>query len=234
VIDDTRDLERALARGYRVEYALYCPVLAEGAFVPGLGRDQVYEVSREMMEKVGYRDSPGGFLAVMHTPAERGARDLDDLPETPILGLVEVQKPGNVGALLRTADAAGFRAVLLIDSALDLYNPNIIRSSTGACFRDFVYGLSRAEAQAFFRARDYTTVAAHLDGVVSLYDLAITPRTAVLLGTEDLGLDAGWTAFCDILARIPMAGQITDSLNVSVSGAIFMYEVLRQTTQKMG
>lgn len=228
VIDDQRDLERALERGYRADYVFYCPELAGGAFVHGLARDQVYEVSRDIMEKASYRASPGGFAAVMFQKPMRDLKALESLADMPIIGLVNLQKPGNIGALLRTADATGFKAVFLIDSTLDLYNPNIIRSSTGACFLDTIYVLTSAEAKSFFQERGYTTIAAHVEGTVGLYDLRFDERSAVLLGTEDLGLDDSWTAFCDVLARIPMAGQITDSLNVSVSGAIFMYEVLRQ------
>lgn len=228
VIDDQRDLERALERGYRVDYVFYCPELAGGAFVHGLPREQIYEVSRDIMEKVSYRTNPGGFVAVMFQKPLRGAQALEGIADRPVIGLVNLQKPGNIGALLRTADATGFKAVFLIDSTLDLYNPNIIRSSTGACFLDTLYTLTGAEARTFFQKRGYTTIAAHLDGGMGLYDLRFDERSAVLLGTEDVGLDDTWTAFCDVLARIPMAGQITDSLNVSVSGAIFMYEVLRQ------
>ena len=228
VIDDQRDLERALERGYRVDYVFYCPELADGAFVHGISREHIYEVSRDIMEKASYRASPGGFVAVMFQKPGRSAESLESLADTPVIGLVNLQKPGNIGALLRTADATGFKAVFLIDSALDLYNPNIIRSSTGACFLDTIYTLTSAEARTFFQKRGYTVIAAHLEGTVSLYDTRFEDRSAVLLGTEDVGLDDSWTAFCDVLARIPMAGQITDSLNVSVSGAIFMYEVLRQ------
>lgn len=226
VIDDTRDLQRALACGYLLDFALYCPAL--GDFLPALSGQhrQVYEVSREIMEKTSYRANPTPFVAVMHSPAPP---DLRALPiAAPALGLVALEKPGNIGALLRTADATGFKTILLIDCALDLYNPNIIRSSTGACFLGNVYSLTAAQARTVFTEQRYTVIAAHLAGTTTLYDLRYDDRTAVLLGTEDTGLDDGWLDHCDHLMRIPMVGQVTDSLNVSVSGAVIMYEILRQ------
>ncbi len=236
VIDDGRDLERALACGYEVDFALVAPDLTTDAqaLPAGVDEDQVYEVNREMLEKASYRTNPGALVAVMHAKPVPGVADLAQIAGQPILGLVNLQKPGNIGALLRTADAAGYPAVLLIDTVLDRYNPNLIRSSTGACFLDIVYAVSSAEARAFFREYDYQVLAAHLAGSRSLFETDIATRSAILLGTEDVGLDATWAEAADVLVRIPMPGKISDSLNVSVSGAVLMYEALRQRWQREG
>lgn len=226
VIDDPRDLQRALASGYSVDFALYCPEL--GDFVNGLPHRKTFEVSRDMLEKSSYRSNPTAVVAVLHQKPVRGVHDLHEVSEQPILGLVNLEKPGNIGALLRTADAAGFNQVFLIDSELDLYNPNIIRASTGACFTVNVYDLTADQARTFFKKRGFKVIGTHLEGSENLYDLNYDVKTALLLGTEDVGLDESWIEHCDHLVRIPMTGQVADSLNVSVSGAIVMYEMLRQ------
>jgi TrmH family RNA methyltransferase len=235
-VDDTRDLIRALACGYRVDYALYCPALGAGeqTHLPTLPSQLVYEVTIEMLEKAGYRANPSPYVAVMHSKPPLTIRDLPiitmaatkQLP--PILALVNLQKPGNIGALLRSADAAGFKRVFLIDTALDLYNPNIIRSSTGACFLENVYRLTTPQALDYFHREGYQVIAAHLGGNLSLYEVEFQQAVALVLGTEDVGLDTIWVEHSDALVKIPMVGSLSDSLNVSVSGAVLMYEVLRQ------
>lgn len=232
VIDDGRDLGRALDNDYAVDYAFYCPALgSEQALLDRLAGANIYEVSRDMMEKVAYRQNPSPILAVMMQKPPLAAEALDALDVPRILALVDLQKPGNIGALLRTADAAGFQAVFLIDSALDIYNPNVIRSSTGACFLDNIYMLRSAQALDFLRQQGYTLIAAAVDGERSLFEVTFGHKSAIVLGTEDQGLADMWLKAADQRVRIPMAGHLADSLNVSVSGAIFMYEALRQTSR---
>lgn len=228
VIDSIRDLGRALACGLTPDFVLVCPQeLRED--LPDLPAGSVIHVTPDVMEKVSYRDNPEGVAAVMVTPAKFGAGALDNVPDAPILGLVSLNKPGNIGALLRTADAAGFRSIFLIDCALDVYNPNIIRSSTGAVFLGNIYTLTSEEAQSFFTSRGVQVIGTHLHAAKSAYDVIYQPKMALLMGTEDVGLDDSWLPHCDAQVIIPMAGQLADSLNVSVAGAILMYEVLRQT-----
>jgi RNA methyltransferase, TrmH family len=136
VIDDMRDLQRALAAGFTVDYLLYCPQLADQAVV--LPELTVFEVSSDVMQKVSYRENPSAIVAVMIAQPPKPLMDLPAIAQ-PLLVLVDLKKPGNIGALLRTADATGVQAVILADTALDLYNPNIIRASTGACFGDALY-----------------------------------------------------------------------------------------------
>lgn len=233
VIEYSRDLERALDHGFVVDYALFAPSLADDDDLRLLDRlqdDQVFEVTADVMGKASYRQNPNGLLAVM---VARPSRDLSWLAETEatsILALVNLKKPGNIGALLRTADAAGIQAIILIDTVLDLYNPNMIRSSTGACFLDNIVIASGDDALSFFKINGYSVAATVVDGSHLLFEADFSQKTVILLGTEDDGLPDHWIEQADQRLRIPMKGQLSDSLNVSVSGAIFMYELLRQRT----
>lgn len=232
LIDSLRDLERALVCGYQVDYVLVTPALLRDK-LPELNDKPVYYVSADILEKAAYRENPDGLVAVMKTPAEKGAGALETVPDAPILGLVNLKKPGNIGALLRTADAAGFQTVFLIDTRLDLYNPNVIRSSTGAVFLGNIIRLKTDEARAFFKTRGFQVVGTHLEAAVDAYSLDYAQKTALLLGTEDIGLDDSWLPYCSEQVVIPMSGKLADSLNVSVAGAVLMYEVLRQRRSRV-
>lgn len=229
VIDYSRDFEKAVECGFETEFIFYCPDLAEVS-LPLLQQNgaPIYSVSPDILQKVSYRENPTGVVMVMRQKPSRHIDDLAGSDTSLVLGLVDLRKPGNIGALLRSADAAGFGAVLLIDCALDLYNPNLIRSSTGACFLDNIYNLNSDKALALLRRSGYTTLAASPEASRDLYDLAIGEKTAIILGTEDQGLSEQWMMNCTQQVKIPMSGRITDSLNVSVSGAILMYEAYRQ------
>ncbi len=230
VVDNPRDLARALERDYTIAHAFYCADHDNySETLSLLNGSLTYTVNTDLMAKISYRESPGPVVAVMHQKPRKSAAELHEIACTLVLGLVDLRKPGNIGALMRTADATGFEAILLIDTALDLYNPNIIRSSTGACFLNNVYTVTTNEALTFFQQREYAITAAVVDGNHTLYEVDFTAGpVAVVMGTEDLGLPAHWIEVCDTRVRIPMVGQIADSLNVSVSGAIFMAEALRQ------
>ena len=230
VIDDERDLIRAFEHGYEADYALICePLLkaAERTVIKQIHPNRQFFVPKDMMSKVAYRDNPSGLVVVMKSIPQKGVSDLT-ASDKPILVLVNLQKPGNIGALLRTADATGFNHVLLVDTALDLYNPNIIRSSTGACFLQTTYALSPAEALNFLQKNEYSIVSAAVDGDILLYKADLRGKIAIVLGTEDVGLPDSWMQSAHQRVKIPMVGQLSDSFNVSVSGAIFMMEALRQ------
>lgn len=233
VIDSLRDLHRAIACGYEVDYVLVVPAKLRGT-LPNLPERAVFHVTSDMLDSAAYRENPDGFVAVVVAPKRKGPSQLADLPDSPILSLVSLTKPGNVGALLRTADAAGFQSVFLVDSVLDLYNPNLIRSSTGAVFLGNIYELTSGEAREFFRTRDYQVIATHLNAVESAFSVKYSEKCTLLLGTEDMGLDESWLPFCDEQILIPMVGRLADSLNVSVAGAVVMYEVLRQLSGRVG
>lgn len=235
VIDALRDLQRALTCHYDIDHLFYCPALdSSGGALASLPDVVAYEISRDLMEKISYRDNPSPIVAVMRQKAPLTPDDFQQAKPERVLGLVNLQKPGNIGALLRTADAAGFQAALLVDTALDIYNPNIIRSSTGACFLDNIYNFDSTHALTLLRDGGYTTVAAAVDGEGNLYKADLRQPVAIILGTEDTGLDAVWQTACAMRVQIPMAGRLSDSLNVSVAGAVMMYETLRQNSPTLG
>lgn len=228
VIDSLRELGRALERKYRLEYLLYC---ADKNDIPSWTGPKAHQVSSALLKRVSYRENPDGIVAVMRSKPPRGLRHMEQKGiGASALGLVGLEIPGNIGALLRTADGAGVDSVLLVDIALDLYNPNIIRNSAGACFRDNIYQLKSEEALAFLRGRgaECQIIAADAAGKRTLYEIDLGGRTIIALGNEAQGLPREWIALADHSARIPMTGEISDSLNVSVSGALFMYERVRQ------
>lgn len=230
VIEYSRDLKRALDAGFELAYALFCPALAsedDRRLLVRLPVSNVFEISLEMMEKACYRQNPSGLLGVVKQVALPESAMMPDSVSL-CLALVNLRKPGNIGALLRTADAAGIDAVLLVDTALDLYNPNIIRASTGACFLGNVYSASGDVVLKFLSQRGFAITAAVVDGDKTMFDVDFTSKTVIALGTEDVGLPVEWLQEAGQQVRIPMAGAIADSLNVSVSGAIMMYEAFRQ------
>lgn len=224
VIDYERDLRRALDCGYQAEFVLRCPEL--GGEIGDMDCE-THTITPQLLRRFSYRDNPDGLLAVMRSQLPKGRLCMEGAKIGSALVLVDLRVPGNIGALLRSADASGCDAVLLVDCALDLYNPNIIRSSTGACFLDNIYQLSAGEALNFLGSAELEIVAADVGGG-SLYAADFAARTAIVLGAEDRGLGEEWLSSAERRIRIPMAGRAVDSLNVSVSGAILMFELQRQ------
>jgi TrmH family RNA methyltransferase len=186
----------------------------------------VFEVSKEVYAKIAMREGTEGIMAEVRTP-ERKLADLE-LPENPLIVVLEsVEKPGNLGAVLRSADAAGADAVLICDPLTDLWNPNLIRASIGAVFTVPCVACSSAEAIAFLKARGIRILTAQLQDSSLYYDCDMTVGTALVMGTEATGLTDAWRAAADAHIRIPMLGRL-DSLNVSVSAAILLFEAVRQ------
>ena len=189
-------------------------------------RVKYFEVSTEVYAKISYREGTEGVIAEVRTP-ERRLEDLV-LPEKPLVVVLEsVEKPGNLGAVLRSADAAGADAVLVCDPLTDLWNPNLIRASVGAVFTVPCVACSSEAAIAFLRARGIRILTAQLQDSSLYYDCDMTGGTAIVMGTEATGLTPVWREAADAHIRIPMLGRL-DSLNVSVSAAILLFEAVRQ------
>lgn len=224
VIDYQRDLRRALDCGYQADFVLHCPEL--GGEIGDLNCE-AHTLTPELLRRFSYRENPDGMLAVMRSQLPEGRLWLEGASISSALVLADLRVPGNIGALLRSADASGCDAILLVDCALDLYNPNIIRSSTGACFLDNIFQLTTGQALDYLGGAGLEIVAADVSGS-SLHDAEFAAKTAIVLGAEDRGLSADWLSRADRRIRIPMAGRAVDSLNVSVSGAILMFELQRQ------
>ena len=187
---------------------------------------KVFEVSREVYEKIAYRGGTEGIIAEIKYK-ERRLEDIV-LGENPLVIVLEsVEKPGNLGAVLRSADAAGADAVIICDPLTDLYNPNLIRSSIGSVFTRQVATATSEETIAWLKAKEIQILTAQLQDSTLYYDTPMTGPTAIVMGTESTGLTGIWREASDKRIRIPMLGSL-DSLNVSVSAASLLFEAVRQ------
>ncbi|TVR48883.1 MAG: RNA methyltransferase [Puniceicoccaceae bacterium] len=232
LVEGYRAIRRALDRGFRFREIFFCPEWFQGANEPALLREAagtgalLVRLGREAFAKAAYRDRPEGLLAV----ASQWSTALEELPlrEPPFLLVAEaIEKPGNLGTLLRSADAAGVDGVVLCDPVTDLFNPNVVRSSTGVLFSMPVARASTAEAIAFLKVRGIRMVAT-TPAAETLYTAAdLTGPVALVMGSEQHGLGAGWLEAADLRVRIPMAGQ-ADSLNVAMATLLTVFEVVRQ------
>ena len=194
--------------------------------VEGMRGVKVTEVTRGVYEKMAYRGGTEGVMAVVKSKERR--LDELDLNENPLIVVVErVEKPGNLGAILRSADAAGADAVVVCDPLTDLWNPNLIRSSIGAVFTVPCMTCGSEECIEFLKAHGIQILTAQLQDSELYYDTDMRRGTAIVMGTEATGLTDVWREAADAHIRIPMLGRL-DSLNVSVSAAILLYEAVRQ------
>ena len=187
---------------------------------------RVFEVSANVYDKIAYRSGTEGIIAEMRAKSLRLA-DLQ-LSEHPLIVVLEsVEKPGNLGAVLRSADASGADAVIVCDPLTDLYNPNLIRSSIGSIFTVPCVACSSEECIDFLKAHRIKILTAQLQDSELYYDSDMKCGVAIVMGTESTGLTDIWRKAADAHIRIPMLGRL-DSLNVSVSAAILLFEAVRQ------
>lgn len=221
VVEGRRELQHCIRAGYSIDSIFKLAGTEVGA--PGA---RVFEVSPEVYEKIAYRGSTEGVVAEVHTKS-LGLDGLQFADNPLIVVLESVEKPGNLGAVLRSADAAGADAVIVCDPLTDLYNPNLIRASIGAIFTVPCVACSSAEAIAFFKEKGIQILTAQLQDSSLYYDYDMKKGTAIVMGTESTGLTDVWREAADAHIRIPMLGRL-DSLNVSVSAAILLFEAVRQ------
>ena len=225
VVEGRREVERCLQQGYEIDTVFCCPDIY-GSEWTAQGGERVFLLSPAIYNKVAYRGGTEGVIA--EVKSRRLALSDLQLPENPLLVVLEsVEKPGNLGAILRSADAAGVDAVVVCDPLTDLEHPNIIRSSTGAFFSVPCVACTSEECIAFLKARGIQILTAQLQDSSLYYDTDMRQATAIVMGTEATGLTPQWREAADAHIRIPMLGTC-DSLNVSVSAAILMYEAVRQ------
>jgi TrmH family RNA methyltransferase len=232
IVEGLRELTIARGAGVAVPAVYVCSELLPAAGQRELrqvlpAETEWFDVSRAVFEKVAYREGSDGVLALVRPP-QRRLQDLP-LPANPLLLVLEaVEKPGNLGAVLRTADAAQADAVIVCDPRTDLYNPNAIRSSIGCVFTVPVVATSREELLAWCRQHGIRTYAAALTPRARPYtDFDFRGPTALVMGTEADGLTPELLAACDETIIIPMRGYI-DSLNVSTATAVLTFEAVRQ------
>ena len=226
VVEGQRELGHCTEAGYKIETVFLCPALCSASVLEGLAIPNIYKVSPEVYEKIAYRGSTEGIVAEVRE--RRLTLEALTLSEHPLLMVVEsVEKPGNLGAILRSADAAAADAVIVCDPLTDLYNPNLIRSSVGAFFSVPCVACTSEECIGFLKARGIRILTAQLQDSRLYYDTDMQQGTAIVMGTEATGLTNQWREAADAHIRVPMLGRI-DSLNVSVSAAILLFEAVRQ------
>ena len=220
VVEGQREIEHCIACGYEVEELFVLNSLNYTSDLP------VTFVTSQVYEKMAYRESTEGIIAVVKAKQHR-LKDLA-LKTNPLIVVLEsVEKPGNLGAILRTAEAARVDAVIVCDPLTDLYNPNLIRASIGGVFCVPTAVCSSKECIAFLKEHQIRILTAQLQDSYDYYDYDMRHATAIVMGTESTGLSQQWRDAADVHIRIPMLGRL-DSLNVSVSAAILMYEAVRQ------
>ena len=228
VVEGARELGHCLEAGFEVDSVFICPEILDNP--PSLGDAKVFEVSKEVYAKMAYREGTEGIIAEVRTRNLR-LEDLE-LGENPLIAVLEsVEKPGNLGAVLRSADAAGVDAVVICDPLTDLFNPNLIRASIGAIFSVPCIACTSEEAIAWLQAKGISILTAQLQDSSLYYDADMTGGTAIVMGTEATGLTDAWREAATAHIRIPMLGRL-DSLNVSVSAAILLFEAVRQRNGK--
>ena len=230
VIEGARELRLALAGSYTVDTVFICPELFSETNFPEIRTElyasNLFEVSPAVFEKIAYREHSDGILALAR-PQSHTLNDFN-LSDNPFIIVLEaVEKPGNLGAVLRTADAAKVDAVIVCDPLADIYNPNVIRSSVGCVFTVPLAVSTHADTFSFLKENRIRIFAAELQASQGYQNTDFTQACALIMGTEASGLTRFWIDRADARIKIPMRGKI-DSLNVSVSTAILTFEAMRQ------
>lgn len=233
LIEGVREVSLALKGGYQLETVLFYPELFPAKKLEDLIIETVntIEVSKEVYEKLAYRSTTEGLLAVAKTK-DNNLSDLTFNNDNPLILIAEApEKPGNIGAILRTADAANLDAVIIANPKTDLYNPNIIRSSVGCLFTNQIATGTTSEIIAFLKSKNINIYCAILQESVAYHTQDFTKPTAIVVGTEATGLSVEWRKNATQTIIIPMQGEI-DSMNVSVAAGILIFEAKRQRNFK--
>lgn len=227
LIEGKREIELAIKGGYEMETLLFLPEICSESEARKLAKNaDLIQINKEVYQKLAYRDTTEGILAVAKTKSTL-LSDLK-LSENPLILIAEApEKPGNIGALLRTADAANLDAVIIANPKSDLYNPNIVRSSVGCLFTNQIATGTTSEIITFLKERKINFYCATLQNSTAYHTQDYTMPTALVVGTEATGLTQEWREAATQNIIIPMQGEI-DSMNVSVAAAILIFEAKRQ------
>lgn len=229
LIEGLREISLAIKGHYELDTLLFYPELLSKEELNTLASPQtkVIEISKEVYQKLAYRDTTEGVLAVAKNK-NHSVANLKFNSVNPLILVAEApEKPGNIGAILRTADAANADAVIIANPKTDLYNPNIIRSSVGCVFTNQIATGTTSEIIEFLKARDIHIYCAALQASVTYHTQDFTKSTAIVMGTEASGLSPEWLESATQNIIIPMQGEI-DSMNVSVAAGILIFEAKRQ------
>lgn len=228
LIEGKREIELAIKGNYEIETILFLPELISKEQIIKLTYDKIdfIEINKEVYQKLAYRETTEGLIAVAKTKSLK-LSDLE-LPNNPLILVMEsIEKPGNIGAMLRTCDAANIDAVIIANPKTDLYNPNIVRSSVGCLFTNQIASGTTEEVISFLKSKSITIYGATLQNSNSYYTKNYSTPTALVVGTEATGLSESWRDESIQNIIIPMQGEI-DSMNVSVAAAILLFEAKRQ------
>jgi TrmH family RNA methyltransferase len=228
LIEGKREIELAIKGNYELDTILFLPELISESELNKLVKNKVelIEINKEVYQKIAYRDTTEGIIAIAKTKSLQ-LQDLK-LPKNPLILVMEsIEKPGNIGAILRTCDAAKVDAVILANPKTDLYNPNIVRSSVGCLFTNQIASGTTDEVIAFLKQNNINIYGATLQNSNSYHEINYTTPTALIVGTEATGLTQAWRDNATQNIIIPMQGEI-DSMNVSVASAILIFEAKRQ------
>lgn len=228
IIEGKKEIGMALEAGYTIGNLFYCVDIFPEQDLATLGIHDKFlvPVTQEVFDKMAVREGTGGVIAV----AEMKTHRLDDLVlrKNPLVLVLEsVEKPGNLGAILRTADAAGIDAVVVCDPQTDLYNPNVVRSSLGCVFTQPVATATSEETIAWLRKHNVRICCTYLKASKPYHEIDFRPSSAIIMGTEATGLSDIWVKNADTNIIIPMQGKI-DSMNVSTATAVVVFEACRQ------
>jgi RNA methyltransferase, TrmH family len=229
LIEGYKEVLAALKSGLQLVEIYYCATYGgENPSFFGIDKNAklIANVSKAVFEKITYRDDPDGYIAIFLVKNYSLAEI--KLGSAPLILILEgMEKPGNFGAILRTADAASVDAIIVNDSQLDIYHPNAIRASIGSIFNQQIIIASREETIAWLAANNITTYATSKRGEKDFFEFDYKAGTAFVLGAEHSGLSEEWRESADEYIKIPMTG-IVDSLNLSASAAILLFETVRQ------
>jgi TrmH family RNA methyltransferase len=227
VVEGMKEIRMAIEAGYKIGNIFFCDEMIPAHELGSLADDKlVIPVSKDVFDKLAVRENSGGVLAV----AEMKTHSLDQLRlrDNPLLIIIEaVEKPGNLGAILRTADAVGADAVIICDPQTDFYNPNVIRSSIGCVFTQPIASATSEETIAWLRKKNIRIYCTYLQASQPYHLVDYTKPSAIVMGTEATGLSDIWVKNSDANIIIPMQGKI-DSMNVSTATAVVVFEAWRQ------
>lgn len=236
IIEGYRELLRAADAKWKIQTLFICPELFLGSNEPDLIQrlvsqgTQLFSCSQKVFGKMSYRDRPDGLIAI----AEQKSHSLKDLEyifktdRSPFFVVAEaIEKPGNLGTILRSSDAVGLDALIVCDRCTDIYNPNVVRASVGTLFTVPTVEASGEEALKWLQGHGVLILAATPQAEKEFTQVDLRQPIAIAVGTEQLGLSERWMKQADIQVRIPMCG-VADSLNVAMATTLLLYEVLRQ------
>ena len=236
LIEGYRELKRAADSAIHIKTLYICPPLFlgsnENALIAKIKEDgaEIIPCSKEVFEKISYRDRPDGLIAIA-AQMQKTLKDLIPLiiaKKNPFLVVAEaIEKPGNLGTILRSCDAAGVDGVIVCDRCTDIYNPNVVRASVGTLFTQPVVEASSGETHLWLQEKKIRIIAATPSAKQEFTEADLLGPVAIVVGTEQLGLSEAWMKAADLQVRIPMRG-VADSLNVATATTLLLYEVLRQ------